>query len=813
MSGNTPLRRTPSALVMVVAAVIALSGAGLLAGGVKLLMLGGSAYYVLVGAALVAVAVLLWRGRAAAGWLYLAMLVLTWGWALWETGGNGWALIPRVGFLTGLGLVFLLPAVMRHLGCEGHARTAGMTLVGLLGVAVVAVAGIAIIQPGAPAGGGAAGSFVPGLPTEWTAWGSDQGGQRFTSAAQITPANVNGLEIAWTYQTGAKPRDGGAPALAFEVTPLKIGNTLYACTPHNVLFALDAVTGKEIWRYDPHTNDQGLAFANCRGVAYADLSARGMVKAAPGLTGAAAGVAGASAPACVRRLYTGTIDARLLAVDADTGRPCTDFGTNGAIDMRRNLPPHEKALYYYTAAPVVSGNVVVIGSYGLDGQVLRQPSGVIRAYDLKTGAATWAFDPAHPDHTAPLPDGQFYEPGTPNSWSVSSTDEQLGLVYVPLGVATPDYYGGERTPGGEKFSNAIMALDNKTGQVRWFFQTVHHDIWDYDIASQPVLTDVSANGQKVPALISISKTGETFMLDRRTGKPISPVVERPVPGGFAPGEHGSPTQPFSPGMPDFAGGLLTERQMWGLTPFDQLYCRIEFRRLRYDGRYTPPSLKGSIQYPGFAGGVNWGSVSIDRDHGIMIVNSNRLPTKSRRITPAEARERGMRPAGAGVKTSPEAVRAGVPQFGARYAVLNGVLMSPLAVPCIQPPIGQLTAVDLASHRVLWQRPLGTADRMGPLGTATHLPLTFGLPTVGGSMTTAGGVTFIASTPDRRIHAFETRTGRFLWQADLPANANANPMSYVGADGRQYVVVAAGGSAALASNEGNILVAFALPAKR
>lgn len=799
--GTSQPGRSPVALL--VSVVLALSGVALAAGGVRLLTLGGSPYYLLAGAALLACAVLLWRGKRAAAWLYLALLLVTWGWALWETGGNGWALVPRVGFLTGLGLVFLLPPVVRHIGCAGHARLAGKGLLGVLGLVVVGLAAIVIVPPGGPSGG--TGAFAPATPTEWTAWGSNPAGERFTTAAQLTPANVAGLEVAWTYATGAQPRDGGAPALAFEVTPLKIGNTLYGCTPHNVLFALDAVTGKELWRHDPQTDDQGLAFANCRGVAYADLSARGLAPATP--------KAAASGPACVRRLYTGTIDARLLAVDADTGRPCAGFGTNGAIDMRRNLPPHEKAYYYYTAAPVVSGNIVVIGSYGLDGQVLRQPSGVVRAYDLVTGAPAWAFDPAHPDRTAPLPDGELYESGTPNSWSVSSTDEQLGLIYVPMGVATPDYYGGERTPGGEKFSNTIVALDNKTGAVRWTFQVVHHDIWDYDIASQPVLTDVPVGGQSVPALITISKTGETFVLDRRTGKPISPVEERPVPGGFAPGERGSPTQPFSPGTPSFAGGLLNEAKMWGLTPFDQLWCRIEFRSLRYDGQYTPPSLQGSIQFPGFAGGVNWGSYSVDRDQGILIVNSNRLASKSRLITPQEAAARGMRPAGQGVKTSPEAVRAGVPQHGARYGVLNGVLMSPLQVPCIEPPIGQLAAVDLRTKKLLWQRPIGTADRMGPLGIASRLPLPFGLPTVGGSVATAGGLTFIASTPDRRIRAFETRTGRLLWQADLPANANANPMTYVGADGRQYVVVAAGGSAALVSNQGNVLVAFALPPKR
>ena len=803
MSGKCSRHRATNLLAVLAALVLFASGAALLGGGIRLLLLGGSAYYTLAGGTLMLVAVLLWRGRAAAAWLYLALLVATWAWALWETGGNGWALIPRVGFLTGLGLVFLLPPVLRRIGAERHRHLASRALLGALALVVLVVAGIVILRPGYPEGGNALGAILPGAPTEWGAWGSDQGGQRYASAAQITPANVGALQVAWTYRTGAVPRPGGAPALAFEVTPLKIGNRLYGCTPHNVLFALDAVSGTEVWRYDPRTNDKGLAFANCRGVAYADLGARGL------MANALAGHAGVAKP-CLHRLYTGTIDARLLAVDADTGKPCEDFGQNGGIDMRANIGPHERAYFYYTSAPTVSGKVVVIGSYGLDGQKLRQPSGVIRAYDLKTGAPAWAFDPAHPDHTAPLKPGQIYEPGTPNSWSVSSTDEKLGLIYVPLGVATPDYYGGERSPAADKFGNAILALDSKTGALRWFFQTVHHDIWDYDVASQPVLTDVPVNGVNIPALISISKTGETFILDRRNGQPISPIVERPVPQHFAPGEHGSPTQPFSPDTPNFAGGLLSEGQMWGLTPFDQLWCRIAFRSLRYDGRYTPPSLGGSIQYPGFAGGVNWGSFSVDPVRGLLIVNSNRLPTKSRLITPAEALARGMQPAGGGRKTSPEAVRAGVPQLGARYAVLNGVLMSPLAVPCIQPPIGQITAVDLKTRKLRWQRPIGTADRMGPLGLASHLPLPFGLPTVGGSITTAGGVTFIAATPDKRIHAFETSTGRFLWQADLPANANANPMSYVGADGRQYVVVAAGGSAALASNEGNVLVAFALP---
>ncbi len=782
--------------------IFALAGAGLLAGGIKLLTLGGSAYYAVSGAALLAVAVLLWLGKKAAAWLYAAFLLLTWAWAIWEVGFNGWALVPRVAFFTGLGLVFLLPWTARGIGCRDGGHTAGKALIAILVLGIVALGAILVIKPGAPSGNDdLAGLAFNASPTEWKSWGNNPGGTRFAEASQITPANAGALEVAWTYETGAAPRPGGAPALAFEVTPLKIGNTLYGCTPHNVLFALDSVTGKQIWRHDPPTDDQGLAFANCRGVAYADLAERGLSSAV---------AAGQPAAACTHRIYTGTIDARLLAVDAQTGEPCRDFGTNGAVDLRKNIGPHEKMYFYYTSAPTVSGNVVVLGSYGFDGQTIDQPSGVIRAYDLKTGQQAWDFDPAEPDRTTPLGDDEVYAPGTPNSWSVSTTDEALGLVYVPMGVATPDYYGGERSEAARKFSNTILALDNKTGQLRWMFQTVHHDIWDYDIASQPVLTDFPVNGKPVPALISIAKTGDAFVLDRRTGTPLSRIVEKKVPGRAGPGERASSTQPFSVDMPDFAGGRLTEKQMWGLTPFDQLWCRIEFKSLRYDGRYTPPSLQGSIQYPGFAGGVNWGSFSIDARNNLLVVSSNRLPTKSKLITPEEAKERGMRPAGAGVESSPEAVRAGVPQYGARYAVLNGTLMSPLDVPCLQPPMGELTAIDLKTKKVVWKRPLGTADRMGPMGIKSHLPLTFGLPSVGGSLTTSGGVTFIASTPDKRIHAFDTKTGKLLWRADLPANGNANPMSYIGSDGRQYVVIAAGGSGALATNEKNILVAFALP---
>jgi membrane-bound PQQ-dependent dehydrogenase (glucose/quinate/shikimate family) len=786
--------KTQSAYFLrIIAVILLMIGAAMLVGGFSLLSLGGSPYYGIAGLTIVIAAALLWRRDARGAWLYGAVLVATWLWAFWEAGFNGWALIPRVGLLTVLGALILMPWSRRAYGGVEKPWLSGSAWLAAGAVIVVAIATILIWQPGIPKAGSTPQPVQDSTAeTEWPAWGNAASGTRHAQADQITPDNVANLEVAWTFETGAAPNKGGAPALAFESTPLKIGDTLYSCTPHNIVDALDAVTGEQLWRFDPEVNETGLAFANCRGLAYTKLDS--MEEGA----------------ACSERLYMGTIDARLLAIDAATGKLCADFGDNGAIDLRKNLGPHPSIYYYVTSPPVVSGDVVVTGSYGLDGQTIDQPSGVIRAYDLKSGELVWAFDPADPERTTLLEPHETYQPGTPNSWSVSSTDEELGLVYIPFGVATPDYYGGDRSEAAKKFSNTIVALDNRTGLVRWVFQVVHHDIWDYDIASQPVLTDFKVGDKMIPALISISKTGDTFVLDRRTGEPLSAVVEKPVPQNAGPGEQPSPTQPFSVDMPSFAGGLLTEARMWGLTPLDQLWCRIEFKSHRYDGPYTPPSLQGSIQYPGFAGGVNWGSYSVDHEKRLLVVNSLSLPTRSKLITPQEAAERGMAPAGGGRETSPEAVRAGVPQLGARYAVLNGVLMSPLEVPCIQPPYGEISAIDLDSRKIVWRKPLGEADRMGPLGMKSHIPFAIGLPTVGGAMTTSGGLTFIASTPDKRIRAFNTETGELLWRADLPANGNANPMSYIGADGRQYLVIAAGGSGALATNEKNILVAFALP---
>lgn len=767
-------------------------GLWMLTGGAWLVSLGGSPYYLVAGLAVLVAAVLLWRSDFRGALVYAAMLVSTLLWAFWEAGMDGWALMPRLLWPTIFGLWLITPWARRAFG--QRPISPWWWIGGLVAILVMLGTLILASRPD-PIGVQSMEAAPAGAPTEWRAWGNGQSGTRYADVDQLTPKNVSGLKVAWTFETHAVPRPGGAMALAFETVPLKVGNTLYGCSPHNVIFAIDAVTGKQVWKFDPETDDRGLAFANCRGLAY---------HAVP--------VVDTNTP-CAARIYTTTIDARLLALDARDGKRCAGFGNDGTVDLREGLGPHAKALYYATSAPIVSGNVLVTGSYVLDGQSVNEPSGVVRGYDLADGRMVWAFDPANPESGAPLQPGQTFEPGTPNMWSVASADDKLGLVYLPMGVATPDFFGGFRTPNVERFSNSIVAVDNKTGKVRWVFQTVHHDLWDYDVASQPVLTEFrTSSGEFRPALITISKTAETFVLDRETGKPLSRVVEQPVPQGAVPGDFTARTQPFSVDMPNFTGPEPSEKRAWGLTPLDQLWCRIAFKKMRYEGRYTPPREDVSIMFPGSGGGVNWGSVAVDERRRIMIVNSTHMPMHNQLITADEVVKRGMQKMqvhGPGV--SLELFRLGVPQWGAPYGgITNNPFLSPLRVPCMQPPFGTVSALNLDTRKVIWSKSIGLADRMGPLGLPSLLPVTIGLPTLGGSLTTKGGLTFIATTPDRRLRAYETATGRLLWQHDMPANANANPMSYIAADGRQYVVIASGGSSALAFNDRNVLIAFAVP---
>lgn len=436
---------------------------------------------------------------------------------------------------------------------------------------------------------------------------------------------------------------------------------------------------------------------------------------------------------------------------------------------------------------------------------------MIRAYDAVTGAFSWAFDVGRPDrHGRPEP-GTAYTAGTPNSWAPISADEGLGLVYLPTGNAVPDWYGGKRRPFDDEYSSSVVALDAETGAVRWSFQTTHHDLWDYDVASQPTLDDLPLGNGRVPALIQPTKRGEIFVLDRRTGKPLMPVEERRVPRSDVPGERAAPTQPFSVGIPSFGGPTLTEAMMWGLTPIDQAWCRPAFRTSNYEGAMTPATVgRPTIIFPGYVGGSDWGGISIDKDRDILIGNSNRVAMRATLVPRAEADALGIRPIAANAHGNVGGTSA---QVGTPFAVRIAAFMSPLAVPCTQPPYGMISGIDMKTRKLLWSHPFGSAHDSGPLGLESHLPFTMGVPNTAGSLITRGGLTMIGATQDRYLRALETRTGHLLWQGRLPAGGQATPMTYLSGSGRQFVVIAAGGNYTLRSKTGDYVVAYALPTRR
>jgi quinate dehydrogenase (quinone) len=509
---------------------------------------------------------------------------------------------------------------------------------------------------------------------------------------------------------------------------------------------------------------------------------------------------------CQRRIIETTIDARLIALDADTGALCPAFGNEGTVDLKRGMGPIKPGFYFQTSAPTVARRYVIIGGWVRDNQERGEPSGVIRAFDVMTGKLVWAWDLGNPAITRDPPPGESYSRGTPNMWSHPSFDDSLGLLYLPLGNATPDYYGEGRTPESEKFASSIVALDIETGRPRWSVQTVHHDLWDYDVASQPALYDIpDGKGGSIPALLQTTKRGQLFLINRATGEPLAEIVERPVPqDGKVASEWLSKTQPYSIGMPAIGAQRLSETKMWGMTPLDQLWCRIEFRRARYDGDFTPPGLKASIEYPGNYGGFNWGSVSIDPRHGYAFMNDIRLPAVVRLMPPEEAKEIIAKTVGVANRHGP-AMQAGTP-----YGVLIYPMMSPLGIPCNQPPYGTVTAVDLNTRTVAWQVPIGTVEDTGPLGIPTRVPVPIGMPTIGGTLATASGLVFFAGTQDFYIRALNAKDGKELWRHRLPVGSGSTPMTYVSPKtGRQYLLISAGGAPG-SSARGDYVIAFSLP---
>jgi quinoprotein glucose dehydrogenase len=770
------------------ALVLLLIGIALLLPGIRLATLGGSPYYALAGLAITLSGALLWRGDSRAVSVYAATFAATLLWSLYESGLDAWALLPRLAFLAVVGLWFFTPSLRRKLAPR-HSRVS----LAVLGISIGIAA--ALIAIGLLPATGALPRSAPGLPQspvsgDWMHYGNDPGGSRFSPLAQITSDNVKSLELAWTYRTGISAT---SVKTALEVTPLKIGDSIYLCTGLDDVVALDPETGKQRWRFDAKLNSAGLFSSVCRGVAYF------RAPAAPS----------PSPTFCEERILVATTDARMIAVNARTGERCPEFGRNGEIDLTVGMGEVTKGYYTVTSAPQIVRGKAVVGGNVIDGQETGEPSGVVRAFDAVTGQLAWAWDMGRPgEHTAPGP-GEQYTRGTPNSWAPMSADEALGLVYVPTGNATPDYYAGYRTPTDDRYSSSVVAIDADTGEPRWSFQTTHHDMWDYDVASQPVLFDMPTPTGAVPALVQATKRGELFVLDRRSGKPLVDVIERPVPASRIPEEHASKTQPFSSGFPSFAGPQPSEARMWGLTPFDQLWCRIAFRKARFEGTMTPLGIdQPSIVFPGFLGGFDWGSVTVDQERGLLIANANRVPNYDRMLTRAEADRRGLKPL---TPQHPDFVGGAVAQAGTPYGADIAPFLSPLVVPCTQPPYGTISAVDIGTHKIRWEKPFGMASGSGPLTLHSHLPLTMGVPNIGGPVATRGGVFFIAASQDSYFRAFDTGSGKELWRYQLPAGGQATPMSYWSNDsGRQFVLIAVGGHGGLLTPPGDYIMAFALP---
>ncbi|CAN7369757.1 membrane-bound PQQ-dependent dehydrogenase, glucose/quinate/shikimate family [Brevundimonas sp. LjRoot202] len=816
--------------VRILAILLILIGLVLAIGGGWLLSLGGSFYYLLAGLGLIASGVLLFRLSLLGAWIYIGVFVLTVLWALWEVGLNGWALVPRV-IAPAVLLAFVIASFPVLDGRRGGRLALGGAAVFVVGALIAGVVVAQANRPAAPAGAQSVALAAMSEPSlrdvgaDWPAYGGTYSARRFSPLTQINRENVDQLERAWTFRTGDVPDEKWGA----ETTPLKVGDTVYLCSAMNVLIALDARTGEQRWRYDPQVSEDWIPYTTaCRGLAYYDTSApapAAPVTATPAAAPAPATPAAQPAPAparpaataaaapCAARIIEGTLDGRLVAVDARTGRPCADFGTNGSVDIKVGMGRVIPGMVSITSAPTIVRGVVVTGHQVLDGQYDKAPSGVIQGFDAVTGALRWAWDLGQPALTGRPPEGQTYTLGTPNMWTTASGDEQLGLVYLPMGNSAADYWGGNRTPEENRYATALVALDVTTGRPSWTFQTVHKDVWDYDLGSQATLIDYPAGGAMIPALVLPSKQGDLYILDRRTGRPLTQVEERRVPQGGVEAQDRTPTQPFSL-FHTLAKRDLTERDMWGMSPIDQMICRIGFRQAAYDGMYTPPtSDRRWIQYPGYNGGSDWGGVAVDPRRGWIIANYNDMPNYNRLVPRAEADEKGWFPRGdpRAEKGGAGAEGAGDPQAGVPYAIdVNaGWRMKSTGMLCKQPPYGGIRAIDIRTGQTVWDRPLGTARKNGPFGIPSMLPIDIGTPNNGGSVVTAGGLIFVAAATDDLIRAIDIETGETVWSDVLPAGGQANPMVYE-QDGRQYLVIMAGGHHFMETPPGDYVIAYALP---
>jgi quinoprotein glucose dehydrogenase len=602
---------------------------------------------------------------------------------------------------------------------------------------------------------------------EWPNYGNDPGGTRYSPAHQIDRTNVARLQLAWTYRTGAMLEQTKLQAkAAFEATPILVENKLFFSTPYNHVIALNPETGARLWEYDPHVNlSQNYSEVTSRGVsAWRDPESN------PGQR-------------CGLRIFMGTIDGRLINLDGETGKPCLDFNSSGEVNLTQDveLAKEWPGGYEVTSAPAIFKDSVIVGSSIADNWKVDTERGIVRAFDARSGKLRWTWNPT------PWADKTEPRTGGGNAWSTLSVSPEEDLVFVPTGSSSPDYYGGIRK-GDNLWANSVVALRASTGKFVWGFQVVHHDLWDYDVAAQPTLFTWKDG---TPAVVINTKMGHVFVLNRLTGAPLLPVEERPVPQSDIPGEQSSPTQPFS--SISLSPDRLSPSGAWGQTPEDAKWCQDKIKASRWEGIFTPPSLQGTIVFPGNVGGVNWGSAAYDPLRHLMVANTNRLAAWVKLI-PRKSFE------GETNKQQDNRIYGEFgDQKGSPYGLYRTFIFSPSKLPCNAPPWGTTAAVDLFSGQQVWDVPLGGFAPGQQTGSIN----------LGGPMITAGGLVFTSAAMDLYLRAFDIENGKELWKYPLPAGGQATPMSYT-LNGKQYVVIAAGGHGKLGTKQGDYVLAFALP---